>query len=412
MNTLEHPVAPEEIMAMLDEELSSAERQSVLEHIEHCAECAAMRLRLESTTRLLAEWPIPVAPETLDREVERAAAARPGNSSKPSRHFTRLAWATGGVLAAVLVLAVIGVNAPFAHDKAKQRTLTYLKPENAAPATEDSLSTPTRADLLKGGLNDLAPKPSRFLASIGGGGGAPMPSVALPQAAAPMIARQVSLTILVKNIPQARTALDGILSIHAGYAATLDVSTPESGSPTIAASLRIPAQQLEAALVHLRTLGHVEGESQSGEEVTEQHADLVARLQNARESEDRLRAILAQRTGKMDEVLQVEEQIGNTRGEIERMEAEQKALEHRVDYGSVDLKLTEQYEARLTGQPTTVGTQLRNSLVTGIQDAGSSLLGLALLLEETGPAILVWTALLGFPAWIFWRRYRRAQSRL
>jgi len=409
MNTLEHPVAPDEIMAMLDEELSSAERQAVLKHIEHCAECATMRLRLEGTARSLAEWRVAVAPESLSRELERAAAARPYKASKARRRFIGTAWATGGLLAAILTLAVIGVHAPFESHKTPQRTLAYLTPGAPAPTTENLLVAPTRADRFKGSLDDLRASPNK--ASIGGGGGAPPEAVAQPQAA-PMIARQVSLTILVKDIPQARTVLDGILSSHAGYAATMNVSTPESGSPSIVASLRIPAAQLEAALAHLRTLGHVEGESQSGEEVTEQHADLVARLQNARESEDRLRAILAHRTGKMDEVLQVEEQIGETRGAIEQMEAQQKALEHLVDYASVDLQLTEQYEARFTGQPTTIGTQLRNSLVTGIGNAGSSLLGLALVLEEFGPAILVWAGLLGFPAWIFWRRYRRAQSRL
>jgi hypothetical protein len=444
MKTLDHPVAPEEIMAMLDEELSTTERQAVLAHLSQCAECAALRLRFESTSHALAEWQIPAAPETLRSAVEEAAAAKSERPSKPRRRLPRMAWAVGGTLgvAAALVVLVNVFPDRFAEHKMAAVTppLQVTHGENlatfggASPAAgkngllhapavhpeenllrlENQLAASAPRDRFKGRMAELAvaPDPNQTAEGYGGGGGggrAPLPALAPPQA--PMIAREVSLTILVKNIPHARTALDGILSSHAGYAATLNVNTPESGSPSIVASLRIPAPQLDSALACLRTLGQVEAEAQSGEEVTQQHEDLVARLLNARETEDRLRAILAQRAGKMNEILEVEEQISQTRGEIEQMEAEQTALEHRVDYVMVDLQLTEQYEARLTGQPTAIGTQMRNALVTGIRDAGSSLLGLALLIEEIGPAILVWVAILGFPAWIVWRRYRRAQAR-
>ena len=37
--------------------------------------------------------------------------------------------------------------------------------------------------------------------------------------------------------------------------------------------------------------------------------------------------------------------IARVRGEIESMEAEQKALEHRVDFASVEIQLSEEYKA-------------------------------------------------------------------
>jgi hypothetical protein len=47
----------------------------------------------------------------------------------------------------------------------------------------------------------------------------------------------------------------------------------------------------------------------------------------------------------MSDVLEVEQQIARVREEIERMEAEQKSLEHRVDFAAVNLQLTEEYKA-------------------------------------------------------------------
>ena len=103
-------------------------------------------------------------------------------------------------------------------------------------------------------------------------------------------------------------------------------------------------------IAELKSLGHVENETQAGEEVTQQHADLVARLKNSRETEQRLQAILLQRTGKISDVLAVEQEIARVRGEIEQMEAEQKTLEHRVDFASIELSLAEEYKAQI-GSP-------------------------------------------------------------
>jgi chromosome segregation ATPase len=225
-----------------------------------------------------------------------------------------------------------------------------------------------------------------------------------------MIARTVSLTIIVKDVPASRSALDAILNRHQGYAAQLTINTPENDARSFNASLRIPAPELAIALAEIRALGRVQSESQSGEEVSQQHADLVARLNNARETEQRLQAILQQRTGKVSEVLEVEEQISNTRGEIERMEAEQKALEHRVDFASLELQLTEEYKARLNPSSTSVGTRMHNALVAGVRNAGRSLLGIVLLFEEYGPVLLLWIVVLGTPAWLLRRRYLRAQN--
>jgi hypothetical protein len=235
----------------------------------------------------------------------------------------------------------------------------------------------------------------------------PTDSKAASAPTAPMIARTVSLTLLVKDIPTSRGALDAIVAQYHGYAAQLSISTPDGGARSFQASLRIPADQLAGALGQLRTLGSVENESQSGEEVTQQHADLAARLTNARVTEEQLRTILHDRAGKMEEVLRVEEQIAETRGQIEQMEAEQTALEHRVTFATVDLQLTEDYKAQLGGAGDSVRTRLRNSFIAGLRKAGQSVLQLTLLVEEVGPTLLLWGLILGIPAFLLWRRDRK-----
>jgi chromosome segregation ATPase len=226
-----------------------------------------------------------------------------------------------------------------------------------------------------------------------------------------MIAHSVSLTVQVRDLSSARAALEALLARHHGYAAQLTVNTAEGSSRNLQSSLRIPDSELASAIAEMRALGRVETETQSGEEVTQQHADLVARLQNSRETEQRLRDLLAQRTGKIDEVLQVEEEIARVRGQIEEMEAQQKVLEHRVDFATIELQLTEQYLEQLAPQSTSVPMQIRNSFVAGLRHAANTLLRILLFVEEVGPTMLIWLAILGVPAFFLWRRYQRLLHR-
>jgi hypothetical protein len=226
----------------------------------------------------------------------------------------------------------------------------------------------------------------------------------------PMIARTVALSLVMKDFDAGRASLDAILARHGGYAAGLSVATPQGAARTLQASLRIPAPQLAAALAELKALGRLEAETQNGEEVTQQHADLVARLKNSRETEQRLQDVLRTRTGKVKDVLEVEQEIARVRGEIEQMEAEQKTLEHRVDFATIDLKLAEEYKAQLTSPAPSIGMQLRNATINGFRSAAEGVLGVVLFFAESGPTLLLWFAILFIPARMLWRRYQRFRA--
>lgn len=306
-------------------------------------------------------------------------------------------WAAGGAgfIAALVIVAIsLSERSPVTHKiSTEQGVSSSGLTQNDSPAFAGLAAIEPRAV--------PAMQPRAAMKSL------PPPDPNSPSASAtngPMIARSASITIQVKDFAAARSALDAIVAKHNGYSATLTVETPESGQRNFQASLRIPSNQLPASLEDLKSLGRVLTESQSGEEVAQQHADLLARLQNSHETEERLRSILQQRTGKIEDVLQVEEEIARVRGEIESMEAEQSNLEHRVDFASVNLQLVEEYKERFDASPVSAIGRLRNGFIDGMRNASGTLLGLALLLEEFGPALLIWCAILGVPAYFIWRR--------
>ena len=331
----------------------------------------------------------------------------PVPSAAPRIHLSYWnAWATGGA-AAVALVAVASVavfRKPAAPDVQQARIMGYEKAE-AQPAAQRPVPISTADFALRQAA--AAPKANATMQNgpLAGNRAAP---AANPQA--PMIARTASLTILVKDYAAARASLETILGRYGGYNANLSVDTPENGQRHFQALLRIPANHLDSTLTDLKRLGQTVNESQSGEEVTKQHADLVARLENSRETEQRMRAILEQRTGKLEDILEVEEEIARVRGEIESMQAEQKALEHRVTYAGVELQLVEEYKEAFNSSPMSTSGRLRNAFVEGMRNAAGTVLGLILFVEEFGPAILIWSAMLGLPLYLLWRRHRKAQA--
>lgn len=315
------------------------------------------------------------------------------------------AWEIGtvGAVALVAVSSIALFNNARRPGERYVESMGVIKPQGA-PVTQ--LLTPPANQFA---VQALRAPTAREIAGIQNGALATNRSAPAANSEAPMIAHSGSLTILVRDFAAARASLNLILARCGGYSANLTVDTPENGQRHFQASLRIPANHLDLAVADLKMLGRTLNESQSGEEVTQQHADLAARLQNARETEQRLRTILQQRTGKIDDVLQVEEEIARVRGQIESMEAEQRMLEHRVDFADVNLQFFEEYKEQFNPSPISTSSRLRNSFVEGMRNASGTLLGLALFLEEFGPAILIWSLILGLPAYFVWRRYRRAR---
>lgn len=418
MNSTTHPVAREELMAFLDGELSAAGAQAVSAHLEHCGECSSLAGEFRVRSQLLSQWNVEAVPQKLENSLREFAAKSPAGLSTGkanifirTRFWTWKPWTAGlGATAAALLLLIFLANRAQMHSSSQDRSATAMM--------QGRLLGPVGGSLTNGGqpmkeLDKVVALHSPGVAADSNGllhglGDHLEDSVSGDGPRAPMIARAVSLSIVVKDFPASRATLDALLARHHSYAAELSANTAENRPRSLQASLRVPAPELASVVSEVKWLGRVENESQSGEEVTQQHADLVARLKNSRETEQRLQAILLERTGKISDVLAVEQEIARVRGEIEQMEAEQKTLEHRVEFAAVNLQLTEEYKARLGAPAASVSTRIHNAFVAGYRDTSETWLQIALFFVEYTPTLLIWLVILGLPVIVVWRRYRRA----
>jgi hypothetical protein len=365
MTAADHNTQFEEVMAWLDGELSAEAAARVEAHVAECADCRRLEADMRSVSGQMAEWRVPTAPATL--------------TLKPAR---AVAWRRWMPIAAMLAIGVGG-----AVFWAGSQGRMELTPDRAAAVNESAdLSYDKR---LQSGVPDAAPL------------AAPVEAVAV---AGPLIVRTAHLTLVLRDLDAGRVYMERIVREVGGFPGSITVSGAGSDPRALSATLRIPTAKLDDTLAALKKLGQVTSEGMNGEDVTQQSVDLDARLANARASEKRLVDILANRTGKLSDVLNVEREISRVRGEIEQMEAERKSLDRRITYAVLALEMVQERKAAMNLGPLPVSTQLQNALVDGWTRALTNALETITFIIRTVPVLLLWTLVLAPPIWLVKRR--------
>jgi len=220
----------------------------------------------------------------------------------------------------------------------------------------------------------------------------------------PMIAHAAELAVSTKEFAHSRASLEEILERHHAYAAKLRmVGQPTASSLT--ATLRVPSSEFTSAVNDLKTLGKVEQEEQTADEITQRRADLEARLVNAQNTLERLQAILTQ-GGKVRNLLEVQRQLASVSAEVARLEAERVSAEHQVTFAQVLLSVREEVNAPAES----VAAELRAAAIAGSSDLVSSLLAILLFVISRGPVTLLWVACVFFPSRWMWRKWHRASG--
>jgi hypothetical protein len=390
-----HPIDKQEVMAYLDGELPAERAAAVAAHLEQCAECRSAAEEFRSVGRQLLAWQVEASPAGFADPVRAAleASAQAKTRASPRKSlWGRLGSPKPLVRPWVWGLAGTALVALFLLSSIPGRMVTRLtnmvhSPALPSPAYSGAGQLREEPQAAVAQWQALSPSISKSLVGEGA-------AARLSQTSGPMIVRTAELALVTREFDQAREAIERTLRQRHGYVGQLNVNAPAGAGRTLTATLRVPADQCDAVLNELKKLGRVERESQAGEDVTKQYVDLSARLSNARNTEQRLIDVLGQRTGKVADILAVEQEVARVRGEIESMEAEKKSFENRVAFATLQLRLSEEYKAQLEVAPPSVGMRVHNAAVEGYQSAVQAALDLLLTLLSAGPTVLLWALIL------------------
>lgn len=219
--------------------------------------------------------------------------------------------------------------------------------------------------------------------------------------AEPRIAYSADLGVITKDFVHARSSMEDILDRHRGYASRLRMLGNPNGN-SLSATLKVPASEYSSTLADLKSVGDVQTDDESADEVIQQHGDLEARLQNARNNVRRLEQLLRENSDKSIDVEYVQRQLTVLRAEIAKLELERHNVDSRVVFSNIHFSLREVRETPAE----TLSAQFRHAAVSGLTDLIASLSAMVIFLVGYGPSFLLWAAILFFPARYLWRRTR------
>jgi len=135
-----------------------------------------------------------------------------------------------------------------------------------------------------------------------------------------MVIRTGQTSIEVDSLERAVTRVRLLASRVGGYVANTAMQTGGGQLRSATLDVKIPADRFDDGLAGLAGLGKLESVNVNAEDVGEEFTDVTARMGNARRLEARLIDLLATRTGKLKDVLDVEQELARVREEIERYE--------------------------------------------------------------------------------------------
>ena len=218
-----------------------------------------------------------------------------------------------------------------------------------------------------------------------------------------MVIRNGHASVEVDKLDPAIVKLRQLASQLGGYVANSSMVSGRDQVPSAMLELKIPAQKFDQAINGLGTLGKVESVNATAEDVGEEFVDVTARVNNAKRLEERLIDLLANRTGRLQDVLSVERELARVREEIERYEGRLRYLKSRVAVSTLSVNLHEPLP--ILGQ-----SPGQNPIAEAIRRAWRNFVGfIASGIAALG--ILIPLGVLVFAGWIVYKRVRERTNK-
>ena len=230
-------------------------------------------------------------------------------------------------------------------------------------------------------------------------GSDPLQNVNAATAAPTMVIRVGQAFIEVDKVDPAILKIRQLAAQYGGYITNSSISGGRDQIRQATLELKIPASRYDQAIGSLSTIGKVETVNSSAQDVGEEFVDVTARVNNARRLEERLISLLANRTGKLDEVLRVERELARVREEIERYEGRLRYLSARVAMSTLTITVHE--PAPILGN-----NPGENPIAAALRRAWKNFIAL-IAGSIAALGVLIPLAALGALGWLGYRRWKR-----
>ncbi|PIQ91831.1 MAG: hypothetical protein COV69_04595 [Parcubacteria group bacterium CG11_big_fil_rev_8_21_14_0_20_39_14] len=219
------------------------------------------------------------------------------------------------------------------------------------------------------------------------------------------IVRNGALSLLVKKAEEAVRNIQALANNLGGFISESRVYETSGGSKSGTIILRIPADRFDEAIAEIKKLAvKVENETTSAQDVTEKFVDLEAQLKSAQAQETQYLEIL-KRAVTVEEVLKVQQKLGETRSTIEKIQGQIQFLSRQVEMSTISVSLTSEADITVFGirwRPLFVLKQSFRNMLKGLSGYIDAMIVFIFFL----PRLILWLATIAFFSIIGWRIFR------
>ncbi len=218
-----------------------------------------------------------------------------------------------------------------------------------------------------------------------------------------MIIRNGSITLTVKDVGNSLNAVRDIATASGGWVSQSN-SRYEGERQVANITIQVPAASFDSTISELRKLAiKVETETSTSQDVTEEYTDLDSQVRNLQATEAGLLKLMDRAT-RMEDILALQRELTNVRGQIEKLQGRMKFLKQRTEMSSISVSLIPEGALKPGDKP------VWNPLATA-QRAWSASAGFLQALADLAIAVLVflwWVIPIAVIAWLLLRsRMRR-----
>src|SRR6266513_469003 len=153
--------------------------------------------------------------------------------------------------------------------------------------------------------------------------------------------RNAEVELEMASFDDANQKITALTNEERGYVATTSSEKQANGKLKGQVVVKVLPENLDRFLQKIRGLGELKNQTLGTEDVTKAYFDTESRLKNARVMEQRLIDMLKKKSDDINDLLQVEKELGRVREQIEQMQGELKYWDSQVQFATVTIQLSE-----------------------------------------------------------------------
>jgi hypothetical protein len=178
-----------------------------------------------------------------------------------------------------------------------------------------------------------------------GGGESAQPGAGPTSVVPPAVSRKIiydaQVDLVVDSVDPVARKVANFVQEARGYIAEQNVTGSPGSLRSMRWKIRVPVEQFDSFVESIVSLGELERNNRTSQDVSEQYYDIEARIKNKRVEEQTLNKILQERSGKLEDVLKIEIELSRVRGEIEQFQGKIRVLESLSSLATVTLNIRE-----------------------------------------------------------------------